>query len=114
MPSYNVSIVKQLGAQTWSNRYVIFAADLAAAKAIGNAIVEIERDVHLNIVNFIGMKVENTINFSTDNTVVGLSVPGTGGAPGEYLPLHNTVRIAFHTATGKPSQKYLRLPLDEE
>lgn len=113
MPSYNVSIVKQAGDITWSNRYVVFGADLAAAQAAGFQIVAIERATHASLIQFVGMKVENTILFSPDNTVVGLSGTGSNAEASDYLPLHNCVRIVLHTASGKPSQKYLRPPVFE-
>lgn len=113
MGSYNVSIVKQVNNTTWSNRYVVFADDISAAETAANSILAIERTAHASLVSFVGMKIDNTIIGSPDNKTVGLTGTGSNAEASDYLPLHNTVRVVFHTATGRPSQKYLRAPVFE-
>lgn len=113
MTLWRVGVDKQLGDQEWSNVYTVNAASLAAAITVGSAIVVIEKAVHYDTVSFVNLVVEPAILAGGGGTVVGLS--GTGARLGgdEYLPLFNTVRCWFRPAAGKPSQKYLRLPLRE-
>ncbi len=113
MPRYNVSIVKQWGTETWSNRYAVFAANLAAAITVGHSIVAIEKNTHSNVASFVAMMVALDIPFSTERTVVGLTGTGAGVPGSDLLPLELTVHVRFHTGSGKPSHKFLRLPLEE-
>lgn len=113
MALYRIAIHKVHGGEEWSNTYVVNAGSLAAATAEGNSIVAIEKAVHLTQVQFVRMYVAPLAGPAGSGTMVGLTGTGAVGGRTDLLPLFNTVRVIFRTASGKPSQKYLRLPLGE-
>lgn len=113
---YDVNISKALTSdpeQVWGNTYIVEAADLAEAKAHGQEIAAIEKAIHRTTVLFLTMDVRQHGVKPSLGTVVSLTGTGADGTAGEELALFNTVRVAFRPNTGKPSQKYLRLPLIE-
>lgn len=111
MSLWKASILKQRGDEQWANVYTLSAGSLAAAISAGLGIVPIEKAVHLTSVFFISLTVEPAILGAGGGTVTALSGTGAVGVSSTELPLFNTVRVWFRPASGKPSQKYLRLPL---
>jgi hypothetical protein len=97
----------------WSNRYIIDATDLAAAVAIADGIYDIERTVHQPGVTFTKYRVSDMVAGTDNFVVIPKGEPGLLSLTGEPLPLFNVVRVDFGTGSGRPSRKYLRLPLSE-
>lgn len=99
--------------EEWVNRYVVRAADILSAISIAQQIVTAERAVHKDYVRFLDITLEPVILGTGGGTVVALSGVGGVASTGERMPLFVCVRVWFRPQTGKPSQKYLRLPLQE-
>lgn len=115
MPLYRAQIFKQLGGSSpWSNTYHIVANDIFSAAACAQDIAGIERVVHRTFVNFIRARVSSSIVGDNEFVIVPLGFTGNSTLGGETLPLFNTVRVDFGVPAGRPSLKYLRLPLGEE
>lgn len=112
MPLFDVNIEKMYGSEFWTNRYVVQAADVTAAHAIGMAIYGYERSIHKFGVLFTKVRTSDRV-IGTD--VYVLTEPNTQGSvavpAGSALPLFNCVRVDFGVESGRPSRKYLRLPL---
>lgn len=112
MPLYNVDIEKVLTGEYWTNRYVVFGADLAAAITSANMIYEAERDITKSVVTFTKYRVSDQDPETDTYQIINLNTAGTVAPDGNMLPLFNVVRVDFNTTGGgRPSRKYLRLPL---
>lgn len=115
MPLFSLDIEKSIPGEFWTNRYILNTPDLATAVTIGNQIVSIERAVHKPGVTFTRYRVSD-VDPNTDlYSIVALALPGL--APANVsggLPLFNVVRVDFNTGSGRPSRKYLRLPIAED
>lgn len=113
MNLWQARVYKQLGTEQWSNTYVVQAATLSAAADAGQAIVAIERNVHMVEVAYIKLDIEPITLPAGGGTSVPLSLTGAKPSQAPYLPLHDTIRCWFRPAAGKPSMKYLRGPISE-
>lgn len=113
MTLWDVAIKKQRVDEQWVNVYVINAPNVGAAVAVGQEIAILERAVHLVSVSFISVTAEPRTLPPGGGTVLALTGTGSVAVSTEELPLFNVVRVWLRPATGKPSQKYLRLPLRE-
>lgn len=113
MTLWTVDIKKRRGQREWSNVYTVNAPSLAAATAVGQQIVPLEKAVHMNEVAFISMEVRPQILGAGGGTVVALSGNGTIIPGSDLMPMFNTIRVRLQPAAGKPSQKYIRMPLEE-
>lgn len=115
MPLFNLDIEKQLtfDPETWTNRYIIEAADITAAVLTAEAIYQIERDVHLDIVRFTRYRVSDQDPDTDVFTIIPKGEIGDRVTAGQTLPLFNVVVVDFPAAQGRPSRKYLRLPIQE-
>jgi hypothetical protein len=110
---FSLDIEKMFGDEYWTNRYMINAANLAGAAAVAPSIVTIERNVHHFGVLFTRWRVSDT-DPATDQYSIGqVNAQGVVAASGEYLPLFNVCRVDFSTGEGRPSRKFLRLPVVE-
>lgn len=98
----------------WTNDWYVGASNLGQAVATANLIHDFETAVHFANINF------------THDLVSPWPVSGGGfttvtrGDTGEravesnaFLPLFNTVRLDLSAGVGRPSPKYLRLPIAE-
>ncbi len=106
---------KMLQGEYWTNRYIVAAADLAAAVAIGVSITNIERAVHYSTVLFTKFRVSDGQPLTDVYQVVNLNSYGAAAIGTlQLMPLFNVVRVDFNTAGGgRPSRKYLRGCLSE-
>lgn len=114
MPLFQVDIEKELGGEYWTNRYVVSAATLLEAATVGDSIVTIERNIHRTNVLFTKMRAADFVP-GNDQFVIH-TINGYGDldiVAGQMLPLFNVLRVDFNTSIGRPSRKYLRLPLYE-
>jgi hypothetical protein len=114
MALWNVDIEKLLSGEYWTNRYIVDALNLADAATVADQIVELEKNIHRTNVLFTKVRTSD----QTPNTDVyrvrsinqfGELTP----VAGQMLPLWNVLRVDFSTGSGRPSRKYLRLPIYE-
>jgi len=113
MTLWIVDIRKTWDGGGWSNVYHVNAGNLAAAITAGSSIVAAEKAVHSDGVAFVEMEVRPALLGAGGGTVVALSGNGAVAFPSAVLAPFVTARCVFRPNTGKPSQKYLRLCLDE-
>lgn len=114
MPLWSLDIEKSIPGEFWTNRYILDAASLVNAVAVGNQIVSIERAIHRPGVTFTRFRVSDMDPNTDVYSIVALALPGLAPADASgTLPLFNVVRVDFNTGSGRPSRKYLRLPLVE-
>lgn len=115
MPLYRVHVDKRLNNEVWTNRYFVQQPTLADAHQNGRTIMEIERDIHGTEVEFVRVRTDdNDKNTEGQYIVDELSLFGEFNfGANDYLPLFNVVVVEFSTGLGRPSRKYLRLPLHE-
>lgn len=112
--THRVEIRKNLGANNWSNDYLIEAVDMDDAVAIGNALVTMERHMHYDNILIVFMRVSQNNPLTRVFRHISINQYGLqalGGA--DYLPLFNTVRVDFTTADSDPARKYYRMPVAE-
>jgi len=118
MPLYEVAISKRLTVgndfKRWSNVYHVEAADLGEALDFGQDIANIEQQIHKDYVLFSYANAREAV----EDPPPGGTRPLTGfgniaGDAATRLPNFNTVRCILGDDNGRPSQKYLRLPLEE-
>lgn len=110
-----LDIEKQLLGEYWTNRYFLDFTDPAAALIAGANIAGYEQAIHMENVLFTKYVVSD-VDPSTDNYYsVPLNVYGdrSYGGTVNFLPLFNVARVDFAAGAGRPSRKYLRLPLTE-
>lgn len=113
MPLWTVDIEKQLGLEFWTNRYILNSADLASATAVGAQIVTAERTIHTTDVNFNRYRVADLDPLTDIFTITPIGLTGGVTKSTDYLPLFNVLRVDFGVEQGRPSRKYLRLPIQE-
>lgn len=113
MPLFNLQIEKELGGEFWVNRYIVQLDDLTQAVFIGNTITGYELAIHMDVVNFTKYRVSDIDPTSDVFVIVPIGQTGQRTTIGPYLPLFNVVRVDFPAGTGRPSRKYLRLPVLE-
>jgi hypothetical protein len=111
---WHVDIQKKMGSEYWTNRYIVEATTKAAAVVIGQSIVDAELDVHTNYVTIDKYRVSDGLPNTDVYSIVTIGQTGVDVAGASYLPLFNCVRVDFNVADGRPSRKYLRLPLLED
>lgn len=114
MPRYRIQTFKNIGGgKEWSNSYWVQAVDLDEAQGFGSTIINAEGSIHRANVNFVRYRVSTAM--PEDGVFVTVPVNFAGGlaiASGQ-LPLWDTVRVDFAVFGGRPSYKFLRLPLEE-
>lgn len=114
MPLWALDVEKSMGGEYWTNRYILETATLAEATAPAGQIVAAERAIHLDLVTFERYRISDQVPNTDNYVVVPLGSLGLVAAAGsEWLPLFNVVRVDFSPASGRPSRKYLRLPLTD-
>lgn len=114
MPQYRVQIFKSIGGgKEWSNTYHIFADTLALGIPFIENIVEAETTVHKQNVDFIRARISTETPDDGVFATVPLNTQGQVLASSDQLPLWNVVRVDFGVFGGRPSYKFLRLPLQE-
>lgn len=114
MPLWKLDIEKLLQGEYWSNRYIIEEASLATALLAAEPIVDAERSIHQTVVNFTKYRVSDMVLGTDIYQTVTINLPGLSTQSDQWLPLFNVVRVDFNTVGGgRPSRKYLRLPISE-
>lgn len=113
MPLYSVDVEKLLGSEYWSNRYIVNAASLAAANSVGAQIATIEQNVHSSEVTITKLRTSDQVMGTDEFIVTPLNNIGLAAAGVSRLPLFCVARVDFSVGAGRPSRKYLRLPIYE-
>ncbi len=105
-----VDVEKLLQGEYWTNRYIVEAANLAAATAIGSSIAAIERAILYSPVLQTKFRVSDGLNNTDVYQIFNLNLLGLNAInTNTLLPLFNVLRVDFNTAGGgRPSRKYLR------
>lgn len=118
MPLYELSVSKRLTVgsdfKRWTNTYHADVPDLGSALAVAEAISIVEQKIHKDYVLFSYASAREAIENPPPGGIIALT--GTGdivGDPTIRLPNFNAVRVILADGNGRPSQKYLRLPLEE-
>jgi hypothetical protein len=114
--SYFVTIHKRKisdHAIRWSNVYRLDASSLDVALTRGNTIANAELNLLWDNYELYRIHAE-TVTLGVGKTL-NVVAPGLRDSadPDVQLPLFNTVRVDFSGPSGRPSIKYLRLPLIE-
>jgi hypothetical protein len=114
MALWNVDIEKLLEGEYWTNRYIVSALTLADAASIADDIVEAEKNIHRTVVLFTKVRTSDQTPNTDVYRVRSINEFGELAiVAGERLPLWNVLRVDFSTGSGRPSRKYLRLPIYE-
>lgn len=114
LPNFRVQIDKSIGAQHWSNDYLLTTTDLIAAEGFGVILMAMERSIHGSVVNFNYVRTSTTLKGDRSFNHNPINLTGQIDYSGfEYLPLFNTVRVDLGTAGSDPARKYFRIPVLE-
>jgi len=118
MALYNVSIYKRffdtVQEKPWTNVYHVDASSPEDALDHGEAILEIERLVHWDTVEFFRVSAKQPGSEAPAGQARETSLLGTRDATGESrLPLFCTIRVTLDDLVNRPDQKYLRCPVME-
>lgn len=110
MALFEVAIQKQLGSEYWLNCYHVDVADRPAARAAGLEIANVESNVHSSAVTFVNYRIRQVSQLAEAGSTYPLGFTGTQSAY-SYLSLFNVARVDFAVPVGRPSRKYLKLPV---
>lgn len=113
MARFVVDIEKSFGGEYFTNVYHCNVADRGLAEGFALDVAQREAAITRANVAFIKARVRPDSGPGAAGSIVGLGFNGGLTAGSNNLPLFNVVRVDFTTAEGRPSRKYLRLPLLE-
>lgn len=114
MPTFQAEIQKSVGEEDWVNVYYLFAVDLLNAVALMADVIDIERNVHLDIVTFERLLVRDTNPAVSEFHITPLSGPGIRSTTSfQALPLFNCIRCDMGYGFGRLGHKFLRGCLTE-
>jgi hypothetical protein len=114
MPLYAIDIEKRYEGEYWTNRYIALTPTIGAARADAQKFVTAERAIHNVAVLFTQVRTSDMDPMTDSYFSDPINLFGQAAPPSEALPLFNVVRVDFMVAEGgRPSRKYLRLPLTE-
>jgi hypothetical protein len=113
MPLFSLDIEKEFGGEFWTNRYILSATDITLAILSADAIWPLEQNIHKDVVNFTRYRVSDMDPATDMFVIVPIGETGAVTATTGLLPLFNVMRVDFPAGTGRPSRKYLRLPIQE-
>ena len=98
----------------WSNRYIVSAEDLQAARNAAISITAAEVLLHNQATVLTYARVSTLIPGDGSYVTVPTNAGGQRPNPTDNLPLWNTLRVDITVAGGgRPSRKYYRPPLGE-
>lgn len=114
MALWKVDIEKLWRNFYWTNRYMVQSPTLQEAHVNAQQIVEWERAITSNIVQFTKVR---TSDIFKETDVFITSLPNSAGlwlsGSNQLLPLFACVRVDFSVGYGRPSRKFLRLVAGE-
>lgn len=115
MALFTIQTFKHLGSQKWTNRYIVDAADLAAATSAALIILDHERTRQLDVVTLDYARISTAATGDDVYTTLPYNLNGSASTGGvDYLPLYNTVLVDIGvTGGGRPSRKFYRPPIRE-
>lgn len=113
MALWNVDIQKKLGDERWTNRYILRADTITMADGVAQLIYNYERSVHSPAVEFERIRTSDRIPDTDVYIINELHTFGLFNYDGERTPLWNVAVVLFETLMGRPSRKYLRIPIHE-
>lgn len=108
MAQFKIDIQKSFTGLFWTNRYIVEAADLAAAADVGETIMGAEQTLTISAFTMDKYRVSTGLVGDDSYVIVPVNEPGSREATGALLPLFNVARADFAPASGRPSRKYLR------
>jgi hypothetical protein len=111
-PSYRIQIVKSLGAEQWSNDYLTDHDTLTLAENLATQLVTFEQKIHMAVVKFDYVRISTFLPGDRIFRHIPLNLTGLVNTV-EYIPLYNTLRVDFQTASSDPARKYYRCPISE-
>jgi len=119
MPLYRISVTKQLvlgsNRQRWDNVYRADVPDVDAAITVGELCWAAEANVTKEYVDMVRISAIQDSPLAAAGRSRSYSSPGIAvGDETLRLPLFNAVRVVLSDDVGRPDQKYLRLPLQED
>ena len=114
MPVFKLDIEKETSGEYWTNRYFIEAPDFAGTTAVSQAVLDIERSIHVTGINFLKVRVSDTSLNLGQFVTTSINLPGLRSGIVQPLPLFNTLRVDFSPGFTRPSRKYYRGVLGEE
>jgi len=97
----------------WSNNYNVLADNILDAADYAETITEIEQAVHWHNVLFIEQRIAPAVGGGGYRKNIIVQGNRADPDPDVQLPLFNTVLVKLYPSIGRPSLKYLRLPLVE-
>lgn len=114
MPLYRIQTFKRIGVgKEWSNTYWVRAVDLDEASGFGSIAINAEGSVHRANVNFVRYRISTAQENDGVYTTVVVNFAGGLAVASSQLPLWNVCRVDFTVFGGRPSYKFLRLPIEE-
>lgn len=116
MPIFRVTVEKFAPelAEYWTNRYLVTAANIAAAQAFIDPIVAAERTCLLNTFYVSKARVDDMVPNSDNYDTTSINLVGQRGGTTGAVPLFVVARVDFDVSGGgRPSRKYLRGVLDK-
>lgn len=119
MTIYRLTIEKTMGdgndaGKKWNNVYHLNESSLLSAILHAPTIVDLEKTIYPDNVTITRWAVHNpAVRGEGQSDAVSVAGTRSTGTPATQLPLFVAVLFKFLVAVGRPSLKYLRLPLDE-
>jgi hypothetical protein len=104
----SLDIQKSWGGEYWTNRYILDVVDIPSGVTVADSIVGWEKDITLNIIEFVSYRLSDMIPGTDSYLVVPLTGFGERSVASQGLPLFNVLRVDFGVGLGRPSRKYLR------
>ena len=114
MALFKVDIEKEYQGEYWTNRYVVDTANIGDAVTAALAIIDAERAIHYNVINFTKARVSDSVQGTDLFTTIPIGAIGLRNLASNLLPLFNVMRVDFPVGQGRPSRKYYRGVLSEE
>lgn len=113
MPLFQIDVQKAVPGEYWTNVYHTEAADLAAAVAVANIVIDAERTIHQTNVQFDKYKVSAFPE--SGGVFVSGALTGPGEAPSvSNVPLFVVARVEFTCEMGRPGIKMYKGCLTED
>lgn len=111
-PTWRIEIHKHLGAEFWANDYLTDDPTIEDAQDLAALLLTFEQDIHMVGVTFDYVLVTSYGSGRAFRHIV-INEPGNASNLA-YIPLFNTLRVDFGTASADPARKYYRIPVAEE
>jgi hypothetical protein len=111
MALFKLDIEKRWLGEFWTNRYILQGESITELIPSAEEIVAAEKAIHLSVVTFTKYRISDSDPSTSTFVIVPINDVGDRNAGSAGLPAFNCVRVDFPAGFGRPSRKYLRLPL---